>query len=186
MKNAVILHGTTGSPEGNWFQWLKGQLEAEGLQVWLPSLPHPEHPSLREAADFVHEHCPFPINVDTLIVGHSSGAILGLILAQENKAKIGGLVAVSVFYDNSLGWDANDRLFDVPFDWPAIRANANKLLFVHSDDDPYVPLEQAQFVADNCKGEIVVLPGQGHFNLEKSEEYRAFPKLLELIKTRML
>lgn len=182
MKNAIILHGTLGSPEGNWFQWLEDQLETKDLQVWLPKLPHAEQPNLKEWAEFIQANCPFEISKETLIIGHSSGAILALILAQQNNQPIGQIVCVSVFHDNSLQWEPNDRLFDVAFDWPAIRANANKLLFIHSDNDPYVPLDQAQFVADNCQAELVIIPSQGHFNLEQSEEYKEFPKLLEIIE----
>lgn len=183
MKNALILHGTLGSPEGNWFQWLKDQLEAEGLQVWLPQLPHAEQPSLKEWANFVHTNCPSTINEDTLIVGHSSGAILALILAQQNPEPIGEIICVSVFHDNSLQWEPNNKLFDMAMNWEAIRANAKKLLFVHSDNDPYVPLEQARFVADNCQAELITIPDQGHFNLEQSEEYKLFPRLLEIIES---
>lgn len=183
-RNIIILHGTMGSPDGNWFQWLKFELENKGLAVWLPQLLNPEQPSLHAEADFVHANCPFPIDEETLIVGHSSGAILALILAQENPTKIGGIVAVSVFHDNSLKWEANNKLFDVPFNWGAIQKNAGKLLFIHSDTDPYVPLEQAQFVADNCDAELIVIPGQGHFNLEQSEDYKAFPKLVEIMAER--
>jgi predicted alpha/beta hydrolase family esterase len=182
LKTALILHGTLGSPKGNWFAWLKAQLEAKGLQVWLPQLPHAEQPSLHEWSDFVHANCPFAINEETLIVGHSSGAILSLILAQQNDTPIGGVVAVSAFHDNSLQWEPNNHLFDVAFDWPAIQKNAHKLLFIHSDNDPYVPLGQAKYAADNCKAEIVVIPGQGHFNLEQSANYRTFPKLMEILE----
>jgi uncharacterized protein len=183
-QNAIILHGTLGSPEGNWFAWLKSQLEGQRLQVWLPQLPHAEQPSLRECLDFVHKQCPFPINKGTLIVGHSSGAILALLVAQENESPVGGIVAVSVFRDNSLNWEPNDRLFDVDFDWPVIQKNAKKLLFIHSDNDPYVPLGQARYVADNCRAELQVIPGQGHFNLENSPSYSEFPKLLGVMKQR--
>lgn len=181
MKTAIILHGTLGSPDGNWFKWLKKELEAEGFTVWLPQLPHAEQPSLREWTAFVQRHCPFAINPRTLIVGHSSGAILSLILAQQNPAPVGGVVAVSVFHDNSLNWEPNSRLFDVAFDWEVIKAKAKKLLFIHSDNDPYVPLEQAQFVANNCRAEMIVIPSQGHFNLEQSDGYTQFPALREIL-----
>lgn len=186
MKTAIILHGTLGAPQGNWFQWLKKELESRGLTVWLPELPQADQPSLHLWSKFIQKECPFTINEDTLIVGHSSGAILGLIIAQKNMESIGGIVGVSVFHDNSLEWEPNSKLFDVHFEWDAIRATTKRLLFVHSDNDPYVPLEQAQFVANNCQAEIVVLPEQGHFNLEKSESYREFPRLIELMELRGL
>jgi uncharacterized protein len=186
MKNAIILHGTLGSPAGNWFAWLKTELENKGLQVWLPQLPHAEQPSLREWADFVQEECPFAIKSETLIVGHSSGAILSLILAQQNDVLVGGVVAVSAFHDNSLQWEPNSRLFDVPFNWSAIQYNATELLFIHSNNDPYVPLAQAQYVAESCKAELIVIPGEGHFNLEQSPDYKTFPRLLEVINERYL
>lgn len=184
MKTAIILHGTLGSPDSNWFKWLKKELEQSGLIVWLPQLPQAEQPSLRKWQRFIKEQCPFPINEETLIVGHSSGAILALVLAENNTEKIGAIVDVSVFYDNSLQWQPNDKLFDVQFDWTAIRDGVIKLIFVHSDNDPYVPLFQAQFVATNTDAEILVIPGEGHFNLERSEEYKQFPKLLEILKER--
>jgi hypothetical protein len=184
MKHTIILHGTSGSPEGNWFAWLKTELEKRGLHVWLPQLPHAEQPSLQEWATFVRTNCPFVIDKDTLIVGHSSGAILALVLTQQSSAPIGGVIAVSVFHDNSLQWEPNDRLFDIDFDWPAVRKNAKRLLFVHSDNDPYVPLDQAQYVADNCQAELVIIPGQGHFNLEHNAKYKTFPRLLEMIEQK--
>lgn len=182
MKNAIILHGTANTPAGNWFTWLQAELEKAGLRVWLPQLPHSEQPSLHDMADFVRAGCPFPLDAETFVVGHSSGAILALILAQQNPVPLGGVVGVSVFHDNSLRWEPNAKLFDVPFNWAAIRARAGKLLFVHSDNDPYVPLGQARYVADNCGTELLVIPGQGHFNLERSPDYTQFPKLLYILQ----
>ena len=181
MKNAIILHGTLGSPEGNWFRWLKSALEAKDITVWLPQLPHAEQPSLREWADYVHSSCPFELNEETLVIGHSSGAILALILSQESPKTLAAVVAVSVFYDNSLNWEPNDNLFDVNFDWQRIADGTHKLVFLHSDDDPYVPLEQAMYVANQCDTEMILLRDQGHFNLEKSEQYKQFPALIDVM-----
>lgn len=186
MKTAVVFHGTLGSPDGNWFRWLQMELENRGLSVWLPQLPQPEQPSLQKWQEFVKEQCPFPINEETLIVGHSSGAILALVLAQNSTERIGAIVDVSVFYDNSLQWQPNDQLFDIQFDWNAVCQGVEKLLFIHSDNDPYVPLDQAQYVANNTAAEIIVIPGEGHFNLERSEEYKQFPKLLRILEERKL
>lgn len=186
MRKAVILHGTLGSPEGNWFQWLEHELSAKGMHVWLPALPHADEPSLSWWARFVHENRAFEIDDQTVIIGHSSGAALALLVAQQNTQPLGGVVAVSAFHDNSLQWEPNAKLFDVVFDWQSVQAHAGTLLLVHSDNDPYVPLEQAQYIANQTGGELVVIPGEGHFNLEQSERYREFPRLLELMGQRGL
>lgn len=41
MKNAIIIHGTEGYPEENWFPWLKNELELIGYNVIVPQFPSP-------------------------------------------------------------------------------------------------------------------------------------------------
>ena len=38
-KNYLILHGSFGSNEGNWFPWLKEYLEQKGKEVSVPQMP---------------------------------------------------------------------------------------------------------------------------------------------------
>ena len=187
MKKAIILHGTEGSPEGNWFRWLEAKLKAKGVEVWLPALPKAERPSLREWRDFVEANCPFPIDDDTVVIGHSSGAALSLVLS--GRMKLGALVAVSPFvpFEKSYSgtkWDANSRLFDVDFNWSAIKTNSSKRLVICSDDDPYIPANVFRYISEQIDAETVLVPEQGHFNLEKSEIYHEFPLLLSLLMER--
>ena len=129
MKKTIILHGTLGSPEGNWFRWLEAKLKGRGLNVWLPQLPHAEQPSMTEWAEFIRDTCPFKIDEDTILIGHSSGAIEALIIAQQNPQPVGVVMAVSVFVDNSLQWEPNDRFFDVTFNYPMIKSQVKQWLF---------------------------------------------------------
>lgn len=186
MKRAVILHGTQGHPDENWFRWLEKELRDRGIDVWLPQLPHADRPALSQWYQFIEENQPFAIDADTLIVGHSSGATLGLLVTQKNETRVGGVVAVSGFYnDPSLTanqWDANERLFDAAFDWEAIAANTTKRpLCIHSDNDPYIQLEHAKDLATKIGAQFVVLLGQGHFSMAQNEQYSEFPALLELM-----
>lgn len=185
MRRAIILHGTMGSPQGNWFLWLSKQLQNRGLEIWLPQLPNSNNPSLREWKEFVINECPFEIDSNTMLIGHSSGAICATILAQLLQ-NVGAVIGVSVFCDNSLDWDPNSRLFDIEFDWPKLRQISKKILYIHSDDDPYVPLEKAEFVARESGAELLLWPNQGHFNLEKDQKYSEFPKLLNELILRKL
>ena len=41
MKTAIIIHGTEGYPEENWFPWLKSELEIIGYQTFVPQFPSP-------------------------------------------------------------------------------------------------------------------------------------------------
>jgi hypothetical protein len=42
MKKFVIIHGTKGSPEGNWFPWLADFLRQQHAEVVVPRMPTPE------------------------------------------------------------------------------------------------------------------------------------------------
>lgn len=197
MKNAVILHGTNGSPEGNWFRWLEAEFRQRGFEVWLPQLPRPELPSLLEWLNFVRSDCPFDIDQDTLIVGHSSGATAALLIAGESQQKPGMVAAVSPFvpigtaYTATL-WENNVRLFDVELDLEKCLRRVRQddgesnIVVVHSNDDPYIPLGVVEYIADLCGGELIIINGQGHFNLEKGPEYVAFPELMRIIDERIL
>src|SRR3989344_5415266 len=42
-KNVFIFHGIYGSPDENWFPWLKKELEERGVIVHIPHFPPHEH-----------------------------------------------------------------------------------------------------------------------------------------------
>lgn len=185
LKKVVILHGTAGSPDGNWFRWLETELQAKGLTVWLPKLPHAEQPSLQEELTFVKSKAPFKLDEETLIVGHSSGAILALVLAGEVQ-RLGAVVAVAPFVPTTTPyaatiWEPNARLFDVNIDWRSVKNTKASRLIIHSDNDPYIPADVSEYIATLSNAKRIIISGQGHFNLEASKEYKKFPKLLGLL-----
>lgn len=183
MSKFLILHGTAASPDSNWFMWLKGVLIGKGHNVWLPQLPNSEKPNTATYNKFLLSNKQFTIDEDTTLIGHSSGAVEILSLVQNLPAgtKVKAAVLVSAFKDD-LGWESLDELFLEPFDFDKIKANCDNFTYVHSDDDPHVPLEQAKYLADETDGELIVFPGQGHFNTDLGPRYKRFPELLEFIE----
>jgi predicted alpha/beta hydrolase family esterase len=179
---AIFLHGTGASPKHNWFLGVASELEGHQWQTWVPQLPDPGHPSSREWTEYVLANTPFAIDDETVIIGHSSGGVAALVLAQTVQTPVNATFVVAAPRDNEyLKWQANDRLFDVPFNFEAIRVGAGSLIFIHSDNDPYCPLEQTRELCERAGGTMVMIPGQGHFNIETGDAYRQFPRLLEII-----
>lgn len=182
MAKYLILHGTNAGPDSNWFMWLKGVLIGKGHEVWLPQLPNAEKPNTKTYNEFILSSDRFKIDSDTTLIGHSSGAVATLSLLQHlpADASVKAAVLVSAFKDD-LSWESLSELFVEPLDFPKITAHCQKFTFIHSDDDPHVPLDHAKYLADAADGELIVFEGQGHFNTETGPQYKQFPELLEFI-----
>ena len=67
--NVIIVHGSFGSPEENWFPWLKEELEKFGVKVLVPKFPTPEGQSLENWLK-AFEECRQHLNEETILVGH--------------------------------------------------------------------------------------------------------------------
>ncbi len=181
MKNALILHGTDAGPADNWFLWLQHELENIGYDVWLPQLPHSEKPSTKIYNEFIFSNKNFQFSEETIIVGHSSGAVEALSLLEHVDITIKAAFLVSAFKD-WLGWESLNDLFIPPLDFEKIRGKAENFVFVHSDNDPYCPLDHPKYLTDQVNGGLIIKPGQGHFNTEVGNKYKQFPELLEIIQ----
>ena len=184
MTKFLILHGTDGSPESNWFMWLKGVLIGEGHKVWLPQLPHSNTPSTKTYNEFLLSNSDFVFDEDTIIIGHSSGAveILSLLQHLPPESVIKAAILVSAFKDD-LDWDALKELFVEPFDFDEIKKHCREFTFIHSDNDPYCPIEHAEYLAKQTEGKLIILEDQGHFNIELDPQYKQFHELLDIMRS---
>ena len=185
MKRALILHGTAATPDDNWFRWLESHLVESGYAVWLPQLPGAATPTATVYDEFILGNSDFTIDAGTIIIGHSSGAveILSLLQHLPDNVTAADVYLVSAFKDN-LDWGALDGLFMQPYDYELIKTKARSITLIHSDDDPYVPLDHAQYLAAVLSVRLLILPGQGHFNTEKTQAYKQFPALLQVIESQ--
>lgn len=184
MKRAVILHGTDGNLDSNWFPWLKQKLEEQGYEVWVPLLPENHTPNRDVYNDFLlGGEWDF---TDNIVVGHSSGAVEILNLLMDPrcpKIKLGVMVSA---WDHGVPTDMDYKQFEnlFPqggFDFAAIKSKADKLAFMHSDDDPYCPLDQAKYLAENLDAPLTILHNAQHIGSNFTE----LPELWEIIKQEL-
>ena len=86
-ENVLIFHGTGGSPQGNWFPWLKEKLEEKDCRVFVPKFPHPKEHTLSDWLDIFKDYEKY-INQDTILIGHSLGGLFLLRLLERLKQPV--------------------------------------------------------------------------------------------------
>jgi len=180
MKRTVfIFHGTAGSPEGNWFPWMKEQLETAGHRVIVPRFPTPEGESL-EAWLHILKQYQTDITEDSMLIGHSKGGLFALRVLEQLSHPVHATFFVSasigvkpiLYYNEDAAFSKG---FD--FDWEKIQTNAGRRMVYHSDNDPYVCLDNGKELARRLGVELQFIPQAGHLNAESG--YTTFPRLLQ-------
>lgn len=175
MPNIFIIHGKENAPEGNWFPWLKTEMEKLGHQVFVPKFPTPEGQTLDEWLAVFREYEKF-LTPDDVVVGHSLGVPFLLNLLE--KKPVAAAFFVAGFLNNEP--DPTVETFCGPFDFEKIGANCSKFYVFCSDNDPYFASEKAEDLVRNLAAGRIFVKGAGHFNLECG--YDKFPLLVEKIK----
>ncbi len=176
----VIIHGSFGLPEGNWFPWLKAEVEKLEHQAIVPRFPTPNGQNFQSWKSVV-DLTVGGLDEQTILIGHSVGAgfILGLLDAPDAVP-----IKATFFVAGFLGkigipeYDLiNETFVCRNFDWQRIRRNAAKMFVFSGDNDPYVPAEKSAALSESLLVQPTIICGGGHLNAESG--YHDFPQLLE-------
>lgn len=169
-----------GTPNDNWFPYLEDGLEKAGARVLNVQFPD----AVLARAEF---WLPFleklGADENTVLVGHSSGAIAAMRFAEDHE--ILGSVLVGG-YVTDLG-DAGEKAsgyFEKPWDWGAIRKNQRWTIQYSSTDDPFIPIAEARELHERLGAEYHEYTDQGHFGGGGTHKYK-FPELLEALKRKL-
>lgn len=186
MKRAFIVHGWSGSPDGNdWIPWAKKQLEAKGYQAQALSMPDKDHPKIETWVPYLAKVVGELQETDILI-GHSMGCqtILRYLEGLPGDKKVSKVILVAGFI-SLMGltedeWVVAKPWVDAPLDLEKVKQHANSFIAIFSDNDPYVPLEENKQVFEEKLGaKVIVEANKGHF--AEDDGIRKLPVLLELI-----
>lgn len=179
MKKAIIIHGTKGSPDGNWFRSVGASLEQENFQTIIPQFPTPEGQELGSWLTHFRS-CVGETDERTVLIGHSVGAVFVLRLLETLSCPVSTAALVAGF-TGVLGIPEYDRLNESfvtgPFKWDLIRRNAQHVICMSGSNDPYVPLAQGREIAEALGQPHVVVESGGHLNAESG--FTSFSLLLD-------
>lgn len=161
IKVVLIPGNGGGSPKtDNWFPSLKKDLEKEGIEVVAEEFPD----NILARASIWLPFLKNDLNVDdeTILVGHSSGAIAALKLAETTP--ILGSVLVGAYHTHlKMKEEILSEYFDTPWLWDKIRSNQKWTAIFASQDDPWIPIEEARYLHRQLNCEYHEYKDEGHF-----------------------
>lgn len=176
----IFIHGNGGgTAKDNWFPYVKRELEKLGIKVIDEDFPDPVLARAKYWLPFLKK---LGADEDTILIGHSSGAIAAMRFAESNK--ILGSVLVGGYYTD-LG-DENEKqsgYFDKKWNWEKIKKNQKWIIQFNSKDDPWIPIEEARYIHQKLNTEYYEFEHEGHFGGDKY--YPEFPKLVEVVKSKL-
>ena len=191
-KPVVIIcpgNGCTNIKNSNWYGKFHEDLKGAGIQSVCENFPDPNRARREKWLPFIRskaeEASPSnPSNV--ILVGHSSGAQAALRYAEEYPIMVAVLVSATY---SDLG-DSGERASgyypqknkngDVtnPYKFDEMKKNCPRWYQFHSDDDPFIPLREAEQIRDGLglTDTYFMLPGRSHF-------FEGFPELIEIVSS---
>lgn len=179
MTNVIILHWWNCTPEMNWYLWLKKEIIKLGHNAIIPNFPTPENQTVEQWFKVLNEYNKI-LTPETILVGHSLGAIFILSIAQKMKIKAGFLVAWCVW---KVDEDFDDEIKDFTqrdFDWEKIKNNCKDFSLFCSNNDQYIKFEKFEELGNLLDIELDFIKNAYHF--ETKSDYKTFSSLLDKIK----
>jgi hypothetical protein len=174
----LILHGIQGYAGIHWQQWLCDNLVKDGHEVIMPTLPEADKPDRKSWLKKIRETIKDADSNDLVIVAHSLGVTAALDFIEQEPVK--AIISVSGFA-RDYGLKLNSYyLKEREIDFNTVKENLRQAFVIYGDNDPYVPQEELEFLADKLGVEPEIIPAGGHLNA--SVGYREFPRLLEIIE----
>jgi len=175
-RNAIIFHGTGGSPDVCWYRWLGGRLAARGYAVEIPHYPGLNVEPIATFLPTVLARHEF--GEDTVLVGHSGGAALLLAVLEHIDATVAQAILVAGYCTPPNTED--EPVLQPDYDWTAIRAHVRDPYVVNSRHDPYGCDDRQGRAMFERLGGTQIVRDDGHFG-DYDQPYETFELLDRLI-----
>lgn len=173
----ILIHGNGGSTAADgWLPFVERDLAALGLPVINRTFPD----NVRARSDI---WLPFidslGADAQTVLIGHSSGAVAALRYA-ETHTLLGSVLVGVCHTDLGDPGEKASGYYRAPWQWEAIRANQQWVGIFQSSDDPLIPVREARFVAKQLACSYFEHTDRGHFVARAP-----FPELVQFVRRRL-
>ena len=160
-KKVIFIPGNGGgSPNDNWFPSVKKELETAGITVISREFPDNDLARMSYWIPFLLNELKADEN--TILVGHSSGAIAAMRFAE--KYPILGSVLVGAYHTHlNIDKEKQSGYFDDEWNWESIKHNQQWTVLFASQDDPWVPIDHPRYIHSQLNCEYHEHKNEGHF-----------------------
>ena len=171
----IFMHGYKGTANSLFIPLLREKLQAKGYESSSIDYPHADNPVYSEwKSTFLKLIQSVWKGQKIVLCGHSLGGYTVLRLvgecADEAWAKnVIGVITVGGVTKTGRRLEYYDK--EIP--WDRIKQLAPRVINVHSDDDPYVPLDHQDYEMEKLAGiphlEKKTCTGFAHFQMKEAE-----------------
>ncbi|MBP9762039.1 class I tRNA ligase family protein [Patescibacteria group bacterium] len=152
-QKALLIHGFSGSAEKGWFPSIKAELEAQGYEVFAPSMSMTGGPTVEVWMELLKPYME-QLGEDDVVVGHSIGARAAVEMLERTGKKIDRLVLVApaigeypvARYEQRLkdepqrkaDFDFLREFWRKPIDWKRVESLVGSAVVMWSSDDAII------------------------------------------------
>jgi predicted alpha/beta hydrolase family esterase len=176
IKVVFIPGNGNSTTSDNWFPSVKLELENKGLEVITADFP--DRDLARESLWIPFLIDELKVDKNTILIGHSSGAVAAMRLAEKHKILASILVGAC---HNDLGIEKEklSGYYNRPWQWQKIKENQEWIVLFASQNDPFIPIYQPRYIHQQLNCEYHEYKNQGHFGGDYFKPY--FPELVMAI-----
>lgn len=169
-KRMFIIHRWDGTPNSDWYPWLKRELEKKGFEAIVPEMPNTAEPKIDSWVAHLKKVVG-KLNEDTYFIGHSIGCqtIMRYLEEENYNGKIAGLIFVAGWF--KLGNLENEEVkaiakpwINTPIDFNKVKQKTNKIAVLLSSNDPYGFVnENKKIFEEKLNAKVIIEKNKGHF-----------------------
>lgn len=174
--NFILIHGNGGSNSNDvWLPYVERELGALGYQVTNRTFPDNIKARASYWLPFIKE---LGADTNTVIIGHSSGAVAAMRYAEHNEL-LGSVLVGACHTDLGEPSERVSGYYDTPWDWTAIKLHQKFILQYASPDDPFIPIAEARFIQKKLGSKYHEFAKRGHF------QDNELPELIEALRKQL-
>lgn len=176
----ILIHGNGGNwPKRNWFPYVQKRLKKLGVKAIFKHFPDPVLARAKYWLPFIKK---LGADENTILVGHSSGAVAAMRYAEKHKI-LGSILVGACYTDLGVKTEKISHYYDKPWQWNVIKKNQKWIIQFASTDDPHIPICEPRFIHRKLATEYHESKTEGHFS--SSDGKTRFPEIVAIIKQKL-